>query len=82
MFTVKAIRPNVDTFRCRTFTLINTSINIVEKNISYLMLIQSNLYTTTILGTKIKWPLLTDGRCSEEIYVVKVINEPQSDGLY
>jgi len=33
--------------------------------------VQSNLYTTTTLWTPIVWPLLTGGRFSEKLYVVK-----------
>jgi hypothetical protein len=36
--------------------------------------LQSNLCTTTTLGTQKEWPLLTGvtgGRCSEVIYVIK-----------
>ncbi len=35
--------------------------------------VQSNLCTMTTLGTKVKWPLLTGGRCSEVIYVIKAL---------
>ncbi len=37
--------------------------------------IQSNLCTTNTLGIQNYWPLLTSGRCSEVIYVIKVFNK-------
>ncbi len=36
------------------------------------MLKQSNLFTTTPIGTQKQYPQLTVGRCSEVIYVIKV----------
>ncbi len=44
---------------------------LVSKSFLYKYDIQSNLCTTTTLGTPKKWPLLTGGRCSEAIDVVK-----------
>jgi hypothetical protein len=39
-----------------------------------LFLVQSNLCTTTTLGTPNLWPLLTGGRCSEVAFCYKDLN--------
>ena len=33
---------------------------------------QSNLCTTTTLGTLKFWPLMTDGRCSKVVNIIKI----------
>ncbi len=44
--------------------------------------VQSNLCTTTTLGTQKLLSLLTGGRCSDGIYVLKVENGHQNGGRY
>ena len=44
--------------------------------------LQSNLFTTTTLGTLTLWPLLTGGSCSEVYCVIKSGNETQNGGRY
>jgi hypothetical protein len=38
--------------------------------------------TMATLGSEKQWPLLTSGRCSEVIYVIKVQMGPKNVGRY
>jgi hypothetical protein len=53
------------------------------KILSFLKIeIQSNLCKTITFGTTKKWPLLSGGRCSEFIYILKLKMGPENGGRY